>query len=100
MLACLPVTGAIGIGLGCIAAGLWQLITGGGDPGELLVLAGVAIGLGLVWHVLGIRQRLAAYAVLEGEISPGAYGATEPALPIDDTSPPGPRTPQSGRRAA
>jgi hypothetical protein len=100
MLACLPVTGAISIGLGCIAAGLWQLITGGGDPGELLVLAGVAIGLGLVWHVLQIRQRLAAYAAVEGEISPGAYGATEPALPIDDTPPPGPRPPPSGRRAA
>ena len=88
LLVCVPVTGVIGLGLGYTAAGLWQLITGTGDPGELLVLAGVAIGLGLAWHVLGIRQRLAAYAAAEGGISPGAGGTAEPAFAIDETPPP------------
>jgi hypothetical protein len=89
LLLCVPVTGAIGVAVGCIAAGLWQLITGAGDPADLLVLVGVVIGVALVWHVVGIRQRLAAYAAAEGHTSPGPYRAAEPVLPIDETSPRG-----------
>jgi hypothetical protein len=88
LLACVPVTGVIGLGLGYTAAGLWQLTRGAGDPPELLVLAGVVIGLVLVWRVLGIRRRLPAYAAAEAGISPGPCGATEPAPAIDKTPPP------------
>jgi heme A synthase len=62
MLICLPLTGLIGVGLAFTAAGLWQLVNGRGDLLGLLTLAAVVIGVALVWRVLGIRRRLAAYA--------------------------------------
>jgi hypothetical protein len=49
MLLCLPFTGMIAVGLGYTAIGLWQLVNGTGDPLELVVLAGVVIGLVLAW---------------------------------------------------
>ena len=75
-LICIPLTLMIGVGLAFTAAGLWQLVTGTGDPLELVVLAAVVIGLKVVWRVFGIRQRLNAYAT--GGISSGGRLAAEP----------------------
>jgi hypothetical protein len=87
MLICVPLTGLIGLGLGYTAFGLSQLVKGTGDPPELLVLAGVLIGLPLVWRMLGIRRRLRSYAAATAGASPSMYLATEPALGTDDTPP-------------
>jgi hypothetical protein len=101
MLACVPVTAMTGIGLGYTAYGISQLVKGTGDPGELLVLAAVLIGLALAWRALGIRRRLKNYAAASGGIAPSAYLATEPTLAIDETPPPPPQPPaRSSRRAA
>jgi hypothetical protein len=67
MLLCLPLTGMIGVGLAYTIVGLWQLANGTGEPLELVALAGVVIGLALVWRVFGIRRRLAAYASAAAE---------------------------------
>jgi hypothetical protein len=101
MLACVPVTATTALGLGYTAYGVSQLVNGTGDPGELLVLAGVLIVLVLVWRALGIRRRLKDYAAATGGISPSTYRATEPTLAIDETPPPPPEPPaRSSRRAA
>jgi hypothetical protein len=102
MLLCLPMTGMIALGLAYTIIGLWQLANGTGEPLELVVLAGVVIGLALVWRVFGIRRRLTAYAPATGGFPAGAYLAADPALVIDETSPPPPglHTPPSGRSAA
>ena len=91
MLACVPVTATTGLGLGYAAYGMSQLVKGTGDPRELLVLAGVLIGLALVWRALRIRQRLNEYALATGGIAPSVYLATEPTLVIDEPPPPRPR---------
>ena len=62
MLICLPLALMIAVGLAFTAAGLWQLVNGTGELLGFLTLAAVVIGLALVWRVLGIRRRLAAYA--------------------------------------
>jgi hypothetical protein len=102
MLICLPLTGMIAIGLAFTVVGLWQLVNGTGNPLELVVLAAVVIGLALVWRVLRIGQRLNSYAPATGRFPAGADLAADPALVIDETSPPppGPHTRPSGRRAA
>jgi hypothetical protein len=99
MLACVPVTATIGLGLGYTAFGLSQLANGTGDPRELLALAGVLIGLALLWRVLGIRRRLRAYAATAAP-SPSVPLATQPALVIDETPPAEPPLPRSSGRAA
>jgi heme A synthase len=102
MLACVPVTAIIGLGLGYTAYGVSQLVKGTGNPGELLVLAAVLIVLALAWHALGIRRRLQAYAAATGDISSTTYLATAPSLVIDETPPPPLKPPArpSSRRAA
>ena len=80
MLICIPLALMIGVGLAFTAAGLWQLVSGTGELLGLLTLAAVVIGLALVWRVLGIRRRLAAYA---------SAAAEPPGLVIDETPPPG-----------
>jgi hypothetical protein len=102
MLACVPVTAIIGIGLGYTAYGVSQLVKGSGNPVELLVLVGVPMALAVAWRALGIRRRLQAYATATGDISATAYLATAPRLVIDETppSPPKPRAPASRHRAA
>ena len=66
-LICVPLALMIGVGLAFTAAGLWQLVSGTGELLGLLTLAAVVIGLALVWRVLGIRRRLAAYASAAAE---------------------------------
>jgi hypothetical protein len=102
MLLCLPLTGMISLGLAYTVIGLWQLANGTGDPLGLVVLAAVVIGLVLVLRVFGIQRRLTAYATATGGFPAGAYLAADPALVIDETSPPPPglHTPPSGRSAA
>jgi hypothetical protein len=102
MLACVPVTAIMGLGLGYTAYGVSQLVKGTGNPVELLVLVGVPIALAVAWRALGIRRRLQAYAAATGDISATAYLAAEPRLVIDETPPPPPkpRARPSGRRAA
>jgi hypothetical protein len=102
MLICVPITGMIGVGLAYTIIGLWQLANGTGEPLELVVLAGVVIGLVLVWRVFGIGRRLKPYAPATGGFPAGAYLAADPTLGVDETAPPppGPQPPPSGRRAA
>ena len=88
MLLCIPVAGMIGVGLAFTAAGLWQLLNGTGDLLGLLTFAAVVIGLVLVWRVFGIGQRLNSYAPATGDFPARAYLAADPALVIDETSPP------------
>jgi hypothetical protein len=90
MLICLPMTGMIALGLGYTAIGLWQLVNGTGNPLELVVLAGVVIGLVLAWRGFGIRRRLNSYAPATSSFPASAYLAADPALVIDETSPPPP----------
>jgi hypothetical protein len=99
MLICVPVTAITGIGLGYVAFGFSRLVKGTGDPRELLVLAGVVIGLVLIWRALGIRQRLKDYAAAGSGISPRASLASEPSVAIHEGPPPRPK-PGTGRRAA
>jgi hypothetical protein len=101
MLICLPITGMIALGLGYMAVGLWQLVNGAGDPLELVVLAGVVIGLMWAWRVFGIRRQLKLYASATGGFPADAYRAADSTLVIDEVSPPppGPNTPPSRHRA-
>lgn len=78
MLVCVPVTATIGVGLGYTAYGLSQLITGDGNPRQLLVLASVLIALPLAWRALSIRQRLKAYAAATGDAAPSGHLPSEP----------------------
>jgi hypothetical protein len=89
LLACVPVTVTTGVGLGYLAFGVSELVSGAGDPRELLVLAGVLIILALAWRGLRIRQRLNDYAIAAGSGSPSADLAPEPTLVTDET----PRSP-------
>jgi hypothetical protein len=100
MLVCVAVTAITGLGLGYTAYGLSRLLKGTGDPRELLVLAAVVIVLVVVWRVLGIRERLRAYAAVSGT-SPGASVAAAPRVVLDEEPPPRPK-PGAGptRRAA
>ena len=96
MLICMPLTLMIGVGLAFTAAGLWQLVKGTGDPLELVVLAAVVVGLKVVWHILGIRQRLNAYALRNRGASPLVIDETH-ALEFQTETPP-PRYPLDVRR--
>jgi hypothetical protein len=66
MLMCVPVAATAGLGLGYTAYGASLLMSGAGDPRELLVLAGVVIVLVVAWRALRIRQRLKSYASAAG----------------------------------
>ena len=92
MLVCVPVTGMIGFGLGYAAYGVSRLVEGTGDPGELLVLAGVLVVLALAWRALAIRRRLRNYAAASGGSSPSLYLAPERPLAVDETAAPRPGT--------
>jgi hypothetical protein len=92
LLACVPVAVTTGVGLGYLAFGVSELVSGAGDPRELLVLVGVLIVLALAWRGLRIRQRLEDYAIATGGSSPGAYLAPAPTLAIGETPPSPPQT--------
>jgi hypothetical protein len=57
-----PVTAMIGFGLGYVFYGGIALLHGEGDVRELVVLVLVPVVVALIWHALGIRGRLRAYA--------------------------------------
>jgi heme A synthase len=57
-----PVTGMIGFGFGHVLYGGSALLHGRGDVRELAVVALVPVVVALIWHVLGIKTRLRAYA--------------------------------------
>jgi hypothetical protein len=57
-----PVAGMIGFGLGYALYGASALLRGEGDVRELAVLALVPVVVALIWHVLGGKSRLRAYA--------------------------------------
>lgn len=86
MLVCVLATAVIGWGLGYTIYGLYQVVHGAGDPGELLVLAAVLIVLALAWRGLRIRQRLRDYAAT-GNSAPGGPPATEPKLAMSEKPP-------------
>ena len=65
MLLCVLVAVTIGLGLGYIAYGLYQIAHGAGDPRGFLVLAAVLLVLALLWRGLRIRQRLKDYAAIK-----------------------------------
>jgi hypothetical protein len=88
LLICVPVTVTTGLGLGYAAFGVSRLLSGAGDPRELLVLAGVLIVLVLVWRGFRIGQRLTDYAVATGDLSSRVNLARDPALVIDEAPPP------------
>jgi F0F1-type ATP synthase membrane subunit c/vacuolar-type H+-ATPase subunit K len=62
-----PVAGMIGVGFGFVLYGGSALLHGEGDLRELAAPALVPVVVALVWHALGIRGRLRAYA----EAGPG-----------------------------
>jgi hypothetical protein len=65
-LATVPVAGMIGFGLGYVAFGISALLHGGGDLVRGLgALVGVPVVVALLWHILGIKARLRAYAAAE-----------------------------------
>ena len=101
MLVCVPVTATTGLGLGYAAYGMSQLMSGRGDPRELLVVAGVLVGLVLAWRALGIGRRLRSYGAATGGTAASAFLAAEP-TPVIDEEPPPPPQPRAGssRRAA
>jgi hypothetical protein len=99
MLICVVMTAITGLGLGYTAYGMSRVVRGTGDPGELLVLAGVVIVLFLVWRGLGIRQRLKAYAAA-GELAPGAGLASDPQIVLEDEPPPRPKPGAAASRKA
>jgi hypothetical protein len=100
MLVCVPVTATTGLGLGYAAYGASRLVKGTGDPRELLVLALVLIVLALLWRASRIGQRLKAYAVDTGGISPRLRVATEPTLVVDEEPPPQPKPRAPSSRTA
>lgn len=102
MLVCVPVSAAIGVGLGFTALGVSGQLQGAGDPRELLVVAGVVLALALAWRSLRIRQRLRTYALATPSIAADISRLSEPKLVIDESPPPPktPRTPRPVRRAA
>lgn len=99
MLICVVMTAITGLGLGYTAYGMSRVVQGTGDPGELLVLAGVVIVLFLVWRGLGIRQRLKAYAA-DGELAPGAGLASAPQVVLEEEPPPRPKPGAAASRKA
>jgi len=90
MLVSVPVTGMIGFGLGYAAYGVSRLVDGTGDPGDLLVLAGVLVVLALAWRALAFRRRLKDYAAASGGSSPQVYQAPERPVAVDETAAPRP----------
>jgi hypothetical protein len=84
------VTGMIGFGLGYVFYGGSALLRGGGDIRELAVLALVPAVVALIFHALGIKGRLRAYAE-------AAAGGSSNVTPMTDVSLAGPteQPPQS-----
>jgi hypothetical protein len=65
-LATVPVAGMIGFGLGYVAFGISALLHGEGHLVRGLgALVGVPVLVALIWHFLGIKARLRAYAAAE-----------------------------------
>ena len=91
MLLCIPVTVAIGFGLGYAAYGVSRLLAGSGDPRDLLVVAAVLIVLALTWRGMRIRQRLKHYQAATGGVVASGYPARQPTLATDGKPPPRPR---------
>jgi heme A synthase len=88
-----PVAGMIGFGFGYVLYGASALLHGEGDRRELVALALVPVVVALIWHALGIRGRLRAYAEASGAAS-GAVPTTEAlAGPTDQP----PQAPPPGR---
>ncbi len=66
LLATVPVAGMIGLGLAYVLIGISALAHGEGDLLRgLAALIGMPVLVALLWHVLGIRGRLRAYAAAE-----------------------------------
>jgi hypothetical protein len=74
-----PVAGMIGFGFGYTLYGANALLRGGGDLRELAVLALVPVVVALIWHVLGGKGRLRAYAE-------ASAGAPSNVTPLTDVS--------------
>jgi hypothetical protein len=68
MLAAIPVTGVLGLGLGYVLAGGYRLLDGVGHAYELGAPLAAALMVTGLWRVLGIGRRLEAY----GAASAGA----------------------------
>jgi hypothetical protein len=99
MVAAIPVTGVLGLGLGYVLAGGYRLLDGVGNVYELgapLAVALVAAGL---WRLLGIGRLLEAY----GAISTSAGSSADPAgapIPMREGSPGAPSAKPSSHRPA
>jgi heme A synthase len=94
MLALIPVTGMLGLGLGYILAGCYRLLQGAGDVYELGAPLAAAVAIAALWQLSGIRGRLEAYDAA----SVGAGSGTDPAataisLPVGAPGAPAPRRP-------
>jgi heme A synthase len=94
-----PVAGMIGFGFGYVLYGASALLHGEGDLRELAALALVPVVVALIWHALGIRERLRAYAEASGTAS-GAVPVTEALVGPTDQPPesPAPGTPRRPTR--
>jgi hypothetical protein len=83
-----PVAAMIGVGLGYALYGGNALLHGDGDLRELAALALVPAVIALVWHVLGIRGRLRAYADEAAGGPPGAVTMPDVSLAGPADQPP------------
>ena len=98
-----PVAGMIGVGFGSMLYGSNALLHGEGDMSELAALVLVPAVVALIWHVLGVKGRLRAYAEATAMAS-SASPMTEALAASIDQPPetPSPDTPprRPTRRAA
>ncbi len=85
MLATIPVTAMLGLGLGYLLAGGYRLLHGGGDLYELSAPLAAAIVVTALYQLSGIRGRLAGYDAARAGANPAAA-----ALLMPDESPGGP----------
>jgi hypothetical protein len=76
MLAVVPVTGVLGLGLGYVLVGTYQLLNGAGELRELGAPVSVALVIvGLVFHV---RRRLRAYSAASAPAGSNVDSAAKP----------------------
>ncbi|MGH6919068.1 MAG: hypothetical protein ACREJ0_15350 [Geminicoccaceae bacterium] len=87
-LSMVPVTAMIGFGLGYVLYGGIGLLYGQGHVGELAVPALVPVVVALIWHALGIRERLRAYAEAAAGEPSGAAPMTVVSLAGPTDQPP------------
>jgi hypothetical protein len=94
MLAALPVTGALGLGLGYLLAGGYRLLQGVGNAYELGAPLAAALVVAGSWSLLGIGRRLEAYGALGADAGSSADPAAPP-TPMSEGSPgaPSPKRP-------